>query len=182
MRVIGGSAKGAKLKAVPGDTTRPILDRVKTTLFDILRPKIQQASFLDLFGGSGGVGIEALSQGAASCIFLDTAAPAVGVIKDNLAHCKLNNKAEVKQMDAFTFLRNTAKSFDFIFVAPPQYKNLWIEAMQMIAERPHLVNAGGQIIAQIDPKEYEELSLSVFAEADKRKIGNTYLVFYNKCG
>ena len=180
MRVIGGSAKGCKLKSVPGDTTRPILDRVKTTLFDILRPRITDCSWLDLFGGSGSVGIEALSQGAKSCVLLDLEPKAVSTIKANLEHCKLSDKATVRNMDAFSYLRNCQKSFDFIYVAPPQYKNLWVEAVQMIAERPQLINSGGQIIVQIDPKEYEELNLTLFSEADLRKIGNTYLIFYDK--
>jgi 16S rRNA (guanine(966)-N(2))-methyltransferase RsmD len=84
MRVIAGTAKGRKLLAVPGDGTRPILDRVKTPLFDILRPEIQGARVLDLFAGSGAVGIEALSQGAAHCTFLDLSRPAIDTIKANL--------------------------------------------------------------------------------------------------
>jgi 16S rRNA (guanine966-N2)-methyltransferase len=162
MRVIGGSAKGRLLKAVPGDGTRPILDRVKVPLFDILRPSLPGMRLLDLFAGTGSVGIEALSQGAESCVFLDTNAKAVQTIKHNLD------------------LRNSTKSFDLIYVAPPQYKGIWIEAMKHIAERPNLISENGIVIVQIDPKEYEELSLSLLRETEQRKYGSTVLVFYRK--
>jgi 16S rRNA (guanine966-N2)-methyltransferase len=178
MRVIGGTAKGRALKAVPGDSTRPILDRVKVPLFDILRPRLDGISVLDLFGGTGSVGIEALSQGAQHCVFLDTNAHAVATIKHNLAITDLSEKAEVRHTDAFIYLKNTTKSFDLIYIAPPQYKGIWIEAMRLIAERPHLVKAGGQVIVQIDPKEYEALDLATLKEAQSRKYGSSILVFY----
>jgi 16S rRNA (guanine966-N2)-methyltransferase len=178
MRVIGGTAKGRLLKAVPGDGTRPILDRVKVPLFDILRPSLPGMRLLDLFAGTGSVGIEALSQGAESCVFLDTNAKAVQTIKHNLEVTDLVQKGEVRHTDAFGYLRNTTKSFDLIYVAPPQYKGIWIEAMKHIAERPNLLTKDGSVIVQIDPKEYEELSLSLLHETEQRKYGSTVLVFY----
>lgn len=181
MRVVSGKAKGRKLLPVPGDTTRPILDRVKTALFDTLRPKIQGSTVLDLFAGSGSVGIEALSQGASFCVFLDLAKPAVEVIKKNLEITKLTEQAEVRNMDAFTYLKNTSKTFDLIYVAPPQYKGIWSETLRTIAERPHLLNKDGIIIAQLDPDEYETLPLVSFAEQEQRKYGNTLLIFWQKC-
>jgi 16S rRNA (guanine(966)-N(2))-methyltransferase RsmD len=179
MRVIGGTAKGRLLKAVPGDGTRPILDRVKTPLFDILRPTLSGAVILDLFAGTGAVGIEALSQGAQSCVFLDTNAKAVATIRDNLGTCGLLDKAEVRHTDAFIFLKNSVKRFDLVYVAPPQYKGIWIEAMRTIAERPQLLSETGQIIVQIDPTEYEPLELETLKETQQRKYGNTILVFYS---
>jgi 16S rRNA (guanine966-N2)-methyltransferase len=180
MRVVAGTARGTKLLAVPGDTTRPILDRVKTSLFDILRPRIEGVTWLDIFGGSGSVAIEALSQGASKATILDLEPKAIETIKKNLTLTHLSEKAEVRLTDCFTYLRNCQKSFDFIFVAPPQYKNLWIESVQTIAERPHLINDGGQMIVQIDPREYEPCSTLTFTEADRRKYGNTELVFFDK--
>lgn len=179
MRVIGGTAKGRALKSVPGDSTRPILDRVKTPLFDVLRPDLPGMRILDLFGGTGAVGIEALSQGAEHCVFLDTNARAVETIKSNLETTGLKDKAEVRHTDAFVYLKNSTKSFDLVYVAPPQYEGIWIEAMRTIAERPHLVAPGGMIIVQIDPKEYEQLNLHTFTEAKQRRYGNTVLVFYS---
>ncbi len=178
MRVVAGTAKGTKLLSVPGDTTRPILDRVKTALFDILRPRIREARVLDVFAGSGSVGIEALSQGAAHCVFLDLAKAAVSTIRKNLEATHLSEKAQVRNADAFLYLRKDPEAFDLIYVAPPQFKNLWVEAMQIIAERPAVLKGDGLIVVQIDPKEYEELSLKNFAETRQKKYGNTLLVFY----
>jgi 16S rRNA (guanine(966)-N(2))-methyltransferase RsmD len=152
---------------------------VKVPLFDILRPSLEGISMLDLFGGTGAVGIEALSQGAAHCVFLDTNARAVATIKDNLKTTGLAEQGEVRHTDAFVYLRNCAKSFDLIFVAPPQYKGVWIEAMRTIAERPHLLADGGSVIVQIDPKEYEELELGQLSKTQERRYGNTILVFYS---
>ena len=182
MRVIGGTAKGKKLKSVPGEGTRPILDRIKVPLFDILRPKIANMRVLDLFAGTGAVGIEALSQGAEHCVFLDLNAKAVQTIKENLDNAGLTSKAEVKHMDAFGYLKRVSKSFDLIYVAPPQYEGLWIEAVRTIAERIYLVKPKGQVIVQIDPKEYEKLNLTELEETEQRKYGNTLLVFYERAG
>jgi len=178
MRVISGSAKGRVLKAVPGDSTRPILGRVKVPLFDILRPHLSGATVLDLFGGTGQIGIEALSQGADHCVFLDTNARAVATIKENLILTQLSEKAEVRHTDAFIYLKNSAKSFDLIFIAPPQYKGIWIEAIRCIAERPHLLTPTGKVVVQIDPQEYEPLELVSLREDSQRKYGNTLFVFY----
>src|SRR6059058_5044469 len=104
MRVVGGSARGKRLLVVPGRGTRPILDRVKTSLFDILRPRIAGMEMLDLFAGSGSVGIEALSQGAAFCTFLDLGRQAVATIERNLANTGFSDRAEVRRMDAFEYL------------------------------------------------------------------------------
>jgi 16S rRNA (guanine966-N2)-methyltransferase len=178
MRVISGTAKGLKLKAVPGDTTRPILDRVKVPLFDILRSHLEGITVLDLFAGTGQIGIECLSQGANHCIFLDLAQPAIETIKDNLTHTKLLDRAEVRRTDAFTYLRNCQKSFDLIYVAPPQFQELWTQALHTIAERPKLLNKNALVVAQIDNKEYETLQLSCLQEFDRRSYGSTTLVFY----
>lgn len=180
MRVVGGSARGRALKSVPGETTRPILDRVKTALFDILRPQLQQKTFLDLFAGSGSVGIEALSQGAKHATFTDIAPLAVKTIKENLAATNLSSQAEVRQNDAFSFLRNSNKEFDLIFIAPPQYKGLWLEAVKTLAERPQRLSEGGLAIVQIDPVEYEKFESPMLHEEDLRKYGNTNLLFYRK--
>jgi 16S rRNA (guanine(966)-N(2))-methyltransferase RsmD len=178
MRVISGSARGKTLLSVPGDTTRPILDRVKKPLFDILRPTIEGTLWLDLFAGSGGVGIEALSEGAGHCTFTDLEPKAVVTIKKNLENTGLSTKAEVYNSDAFQFLRRAKKAYDYIYVAPPQYKGLWSEAMMNIAERTHLLSPRGRVIVQIDPKEYEELSLNTLQKIEERKYGKTLLVFY----
>ncbi|MBN8548584.1 MAG: 16S rRNA (guanine(966)-N(2))-methyltransferase RsmD [Deltaproteobacteria bacterium] len=180
MRVVAGTARGKKLSAVPGDSTRPILDRVKTALFDILRPHIQGMRILDVFAGSGGVGIEALSQGAAHCTFIDLNNNAFKTIKQNLEATKLAAQAAVYNTDAFSFLRRTTETFDLVYIAPPQYEGLWIEALRTLAERPELVSPQGMIVVQIDPKEYEPVALAAFSEERQKKYGNTLLVFYRR--
>ena len=136
MRVVGGSARGKNLLLVPGRDTRPITDRVKTSLFDILRPRLEGVVMLDLFAGTGSVGIEALSQGAAHCTFIDADDRAITVVNKNLAHTGLAGRAVVKRADALVFLRKTETTFDLIYVAPPQYKKLWIDSLRRISERP----------------------------------------------
>jgi 16S rRNA (guanine966-N2)-methyltransferase len=178
VRVVSGKAKGRNLLAVPGDTTRPILDRVKTALFDVLRPTLPGTSILDLFAGSGSVGIEALSQGAEHCTFIDLARAATETIRKNLATTGLTEQAEVRNTDAFLFLEKNQRAFDLIYIAPPQYKALWVEALRALAERPETLSPNGQIIVQIDPEEYEPVELSNFQEVSKRTYGKTVLVFF----
>jgi 16S rRNA (guanine(966)-N(2))-methyltransferase RsmD len=180
MRIIGGTAKGRKLKAVPGSTTRPILDRVRTSLFDILRPNLTDTIWLDLFAGTGSVGIEALSQGAKHCTFTDLADLAVQTINENLENTELKSKATVKKMDAFRFIKHCNESYDYIYIAPPQYQNIWEQAIYAVAERPEMLKSNGSIIIQIDPKEYSPLALTNFQETEQRKYGNTLLVFYKR--
>jgi 16S rRNA (guanine(966)-N(2))-methyltransferase RsmD len=188
MRVVAGSGRGKKLLVVPGHGTRPILDRVKTSLFDILRPRIPGMNVLDLFAGSGSVGIEALSQGAAHATFIDATHKAIATIKSNLASTGFSDRAEVRHTDAFGFLRGTKESFDLIYIAPPQYKDLWVKAMQQLAGRVELLHrpsaesegppACGLAIVQIDPREYRSLDLGEIRETRQERYGNTLLVFF----
>src|SRR3954467_11754016 len=120
LRVISGSAKGRRLKDVPGDTTRPVTDRVKEALFSILYRDVEESVWWDLFGGTGAVGIEALSRGAALVRFSDLNRLPVEVIKSNLQACGLSAKAEVRRGDAFGMLSNMPdRAFDYIYIAPP---------------------------------------------------------------
>lgn len=188
MRVVGGSAKGKKLLMVPGHGTRPIMDRVKTSLFDMLRPRIEGMHVLDLFAGSGSVGIEALSQGAAHCTFIDAGKKAVATIKQNLAATGLSSRAQVRHTDAFAYLKGTDEAFDLIYVAPPQHQHLWEQAVHLIAARPSLVRSAigdpgeeafpGLVIAQIDPREYVALEVPGLSETRQRRYGNTLIVVF----
>ena len=179
LRVISGSAKGLRLKTVPGDTTRPITDLVKEALFNILGDEVLGIQVLDLFGGTGAVGIEALSRGAASALFLDKSRLAVRTIQENLRETKLSAKAQILHMDAFTFMTQApSRSFDLIYVAPPQYKEMWQKAMDLLDLQPELLSAEGQIIVQINPVEWQERAYQHFSEFDSRKYGDTLLVFF----
>jgi len=177
-RVIAGSAKGRKLKLVPGDTTRPIMDRVKEALFSILSRVTLDANFIDLFAGTGAVGIEALSRGAAHCTFVDLAPAAVMTVKENLAVTGLADRATVLKANAFDFLKRPPLAADIVYIAPPQYKHLWSEALRALDEAPEWVAEDGLIIVQIDPTEQTAVALKHFAPYDERRYGSTLLWFF----
>ena len=178
MRVIAGKAKGRKLRSVPGDITRPVTDLVKESLFNILGGEIVDALFLDLFAGTGSVGIEALSHGARRAVFVERNRRAVETIKENLKITGLATQAEVIRDDVFRFLaREPAEKFDLIYIAPPQYKGLWSKTLLVLDEKDFLAE-GGLAIAQIYPKEYTDLELKNLDLVDQRKYGSTLLCFY----
>ncbi len=194
MRVISGTARGRKLKKVPGDSTRPIMDRVKENLFNLLRDEIADLRWLDLFAGTGQVGIEALSRGAAEVVFIDTVQVAIRTIEANLRHTQLAENGIVIRSDAFAYLKRGGKRlvpssdyfqsaewepFDLIYVAPPQYQRLWVQALQQIDKTTSdLLTEDGIVVVQIDPKESEELTLKNLSIYDQRKYGNTLLIFF----
>jgi 16S rRNA (guanine(966)-N(2))-methyltransferase RsmD len=181
MRVITGKAKGRKLQSVPGGGTRPITDRAKTALFNILGNWIEGARVLDLFGGTGAVGIECLSRGASFAQFNDMNRKAVETIWANLRHCRLDEQAAVYQGDSFQFMqRYRGEPFDLIYIAPPQYQGLWSKALQLIDNRPELLSQYGTVIVQIHPKEESEVMLQRLQAYDKRKYGSVMLIFFAK--
>jgi len=184
LRVIAGSAKGRKLKLVPGDTTRPIMDRVKEALFNIIGRDIYDAVFLDLFAGTGSVGIEALSRGAAKAIFLDLEPKAIKTIQDNLSAAKLAEKAVVKRTDALKWVAQApTEVYDFVYIAPPQYKSLWLDVLKILdANEAWIKNTEIQFIVQIDPTEEVTVEFKHLQTVDRRKYGNTLLWFFTSKG
>lgn len=179
MRVIAGSARGHRLLSVPGDGTRPITDRAKEALFSILGDWIVGTRVLDLFGGTGAVGIEALSRGAAFAHFIDRNRKAVQTIEANLAHCKFERQANVAVGDSFAFLESyRGDPFDLIYVAPPQYQGMWHKALTLIDQRPNLLAPFGAAIVQIHPREDQAVALSFLEEYDRRQYGSVQLMFY----
>lgn len=185
LRVISGKAKGRRLRAVPGDTTRPITDRTKESLFNIIGVDIEDSRFLDLFAGTGAVGIEALSRGARLARFIDTVQPAIQTIRDNLKSTGLEYAAEIRKMDAFKLIESKPEGeFDYIYVAPPQYKEIWKNILIKIDANISWLAEDGWVIVQIHPIEFEDLegaeglkNLEIF---DRRKYGSTLLVFYQQ--
>ena len=185
LRIIGGKARGRRIRAVPGDTTRPITDRVREALFNILGADIQGASFLDLFAGTGSVGIEALSRGASQACFVDVNRLPIGTVRDNLKATDLVEGAEVLQMDAFVFLeRSAGRMFDYVYIAPPQYKSLWKRALSVVDANPSILSDDAWVIVQIHPVELEPLTgedrLDNLVEFDRRQYGSTLLLFYER--
>jgi 16S rRNA (guanine(966)-N(2))-methyltransferase RsmD len=184
MRVIAGTAKGKKLKAVPSEETRPITDRAKEALFSILGNWIIEARVLDLFSGTGAVGIEALSRGAGQVTFIDNSPLATRTIGENLRTTGLASRAYVKRVDVFKFLDQPPPDlapFDLIYVAPPQYKEMWSKVLERLDGRlDQWLLPDGAVIAQIHPIEYRELALERLALYDERKYGSTLLCFYER--
>ncbi len=181
LRVISGSAKGRKLKSVPGDTTRPVMDRVKEALFNILAGDVIDSNWWDLFGGTGAIGIEALSRGAAFVRFTDLNREPVETIKENVEHCRFSKQAEIRKGDAFSMLSAPAdRQFEYIYIAPPQYKEMWINALKLVDENVEWLSEDGTAIVQIDPTEYQEVELKYLKETEQRKYGSTLIVFYDR--
>lgn len=181
LRVISGSARGRRLKSVPGDTTRPITDRVKEALFNILAGDVVDSTWWDLFAGTGSVGIEALSRGASLVRFSDLNRAPIETVKWNLEHCKFTEHAEIRRGDAFAMLAaHPDKQFEFIYIAPPQHKDMWSRALLALDANPDWLTDTGWAIVQIAPKEFQELELFHLEEMDKRKYGSTLLVFFGQ--
>ena len=181
LRVISGTAKGRKLKDVPGDTTRPVTDRVKEALFNILAGDVQDSAWWDLFGGTGAIGIEALSRGATFVRFSELNRQPIETIRWNLAHCGMTDRAEIRRGDAFSMLAATPdREFDYVYIAPPQYKGMWSRALLALDANPGWLGEGAWVIAQIHPREFQPIELTNLVKFDERKYGSTLLVFYEK--
>jgi 16S rRNA (guanine(966)-N(2))-methyltransferase RsmD len=179
IRVVSGVAKGQRLLPVPGEGTRPIRDQVKEALFNILAALVEDSRFLDLFAGTGSVGIEALSRGAASATFVESQPGAAQVIRRNLELTGFTDRARVIQADVFaTLAGRSTEAFDLVYVAPPQYAGTWSRALAALDGREDWLNPDAWVVAQIHPKEYEPLSLGRLREVDRRKYGRTMLVFF----
>lgn len=179
MRVISGSAKGRKLGSVPGDSTRPITDRVKESLFNIIGVEIQNSTFLDLFAGTGSVGIEALSRGAEAAVFVDLNRRAIKTVRANLKLTQLADRAQVIQGNAFSFLEGQVnQQFDYIYIAPPQYKGMWLKALELLDAHAAWLSPDGWVIVQIHPRELTAFTLDHLVEFDRRSYGSTALLFF----
>ena len=178
--MIAGKAKGRKLKSVPGPGTRPITDRAKTALFNILGADVVGARFLDLFAGTGGVGIEALSRGATQAVFVERGRLALRTIRENLAHTGLERNAHVVRADVFEYLSRSPTGFDYVYIAPPQYKGLWAKTLAVLDRQPDWLTEDGWAIAQIHPREYHPLELTHLVLFDQRTYGSVMLCFYRK--
>jgi len=179
MRVIAGAVKGRRLLAVPGEGTRPITDRAKEALFSILGDLVVGARVLDLFAGTGGVAIEALSRGAASATLVDLEPRAVATIRQNLARTGFEGAARVVRGDAFAVIgKESGAGYDLIYIAPPQYRGQWRRALEAVDRAPGLLADDGLVVVQIHPREEEPVVLTRLQEVDRRRYGSVRLLFY----
>lgn len=149
MRVISGKARGLKLICPAGDDTRPTLDRVKEALFSMLLPYLNESSVLDLFAGSGALGIEALSRGAKKAVFIDSSKTAIECVKKNLCAARMENSATVIMSSSENYLNKSTEKFDIIFLDPPYAKRLYEHTLSLI-EKYNLLAESGVIVVEWD--------------------------------
>lgn len=183
MRVVAGKARSLQLMTVPGLDVRPTTDRIKETLFNMITNEVPGSRFLDLFAGSGGIGIEALSRGAEHAVFVDKNRAAVQCIRKNLEHVKMSTEATVLQMDvvsAIAQLEQRKESFDVIFMDPPYDCQLEKEVLLRLADSP-LVTEDTLIIVEASlATEFEYLEKSGFRIRKDKLYKTNHHVFIEK--
>ncbi len=180
LRVIAGEFRGRRLDRIEGMEIRPTSDKVKESLFNILGETVIDSSFLDLFGGTGGIGIEALSRGAKHVVFIDSSIKSIKVLKGNLEHMKIQEGAEVYNTDYETAIKKlhiNNKQFDIIFIDPPYSKGMAQNALVCIAANPILAD-DGLIIAEHDTKDAMPDKVGNLVLYRVKQYSNTSLSFY----
>ena len=184
MRVISGTARGTKLNSIDSPSTRPTLDRVKESLFNIIQNKIEDSIILDLFAGSEAIGIEFISRGAKKAFFCEKYHEATQMIKQNLKKTAFENKSEIFEEDytkCLTKLYKRDVKFDIIFIDPPYKANIAADAVKQIISLD-LLQKNGIIIVETDEKERDlkELEILQVEVYDLRKYGRAHLIFLNR--
>ena len=179
MRVITGKARGVVLKTPDGMETRPTSDRVKEALFSIINFDIPNAVVLDLFGGTGQLGIEALSRGAKSAVFVDAGDPACKLIKENLRRTKLEGQGKVVRSDYLQYLRTCHDKFDIIFLDPP-YAEVFLENSLKKLSEIDILQSGGIIVCERPLGKELPWELPGYSRSKDYKYGNTLLTLYRK--
>ena len=181
MRVITGSARGVQLLTPEGEQTRPTTDRVKEALFSIIQFEIEGRSVLDLFAGTGQLGIEALSRGAKDAVFVDNRSDAVKLIRENLRKTKFLDQGTVFTGDYATFLQTTKQKFDLIFLDPPYAESFLENALKRISAID-IVKDGGIIICERPVEKVLSQELSGFTRSKDYRYGKTVITLYRKTG
>lgn len=181
MRVITGKARGVALKTPDGMVTRPTADRVKEALFSIIQFDLPGAKVLDLFGGTGQLGIEALSRDAASAVFVDELDQACKLIKENLRRTKLEENARVVRSDYLSFLNSCREKFDMIFLDPP-YAEIFLENSLKRITEIDILQSGGIIVCERPLGKELSLDFDGYSRSKDYKYGKTLLTLYRKDG
>ena len=176
MRILLGKRKGKKLKSIEGHKVRPLMGRVKKSLFDIIKDRIEESAFLDLFSGVGSVGIEALSRGAESVHFVEKDPECAEVILKNLKMCGFEKSSDIFIGDVFQFDSRNRK-YDLIFLGPPYKENLVEKVLHIIGERSFL-KKGGWVICQHHYKEKVNDRCGNLVQFRQKKYGITILTFF----
>ncbi len=182
MRIISGKARGTKLYTLEGLTTRPTLDRVKESIFNIIQSKIQDSTVLDLFAGSGAIGLEMVSRGASKAILCDKSKDAIEIIEKNIEKTHMKDKVELYNLD-FENCIDKVKTikFDIIYLDPPYNTNYISKALDKIVDLD-IVKQEGLIIVETDdePRILKEIDKIKVKIVDKRKYGRATIIFLNK--
>lgn len=183
MRVISGTAKGTKLNTISDLSTRPTLDRVKEPLFSIIQTYLQEANVLDLFAGSGALGIEALSRGAGHCTFCDKSFKSIQMLKENIKKTKMEHKSTILSQDYKKCLEGLKETFDIIFIDPPYKQDIAVDAIKRILHLGLLAKEG-IIILETDEeeRELEELEKIEVEVYNRKKYGRVKLLFLRERG
>ncbi len=179
MRVITGKARGVVLRTPDGMKTRPTTDRVKEALFSVIQFDLHASNVLDLFAGTGQLGIEALSRGATSAVFVDYQEDACRLIKENLRRTKLESCARVVRSDYMAYLRSTHEKFSIIFLDPP-YSEVFLEnALKMITEID-ILQSGGIIVTERPRGKELSCDFEGFIRSKDYKYGSTLITLFRK--
>ena len=180
MRVISGIARGRKLSSFKGSYIRPTSDRAKESLFNVLRDKVEGSAFLDLFAGSGSIGIEASSRGAENVVFVENHVTSIALIKKNLAKCDfLKLHIDVIQKDVLIYLTTARKKFDIIFIDPP-YKTDLAEISLLSLNKKNLLKPNGIIVLEQYYKKAINHEINGLQCVKKKKIGDSAFSFFHK--
>ena len=180
MRVIAGEFRGRRLDPIEGTDIRPTSDRVKESLFNILGDAVVDSVFLDLFSGTGGVGIEALSRGAKHVVFIDTSLKSIKVLQGNLNHLNIKDNVEVFQKEyttAISKLYKYNKQFDIIFIDPPYSIGMAQNVLELLDKNP-IFSQSGLIIVEHDSKDEMPRRIGKLYLHRIKQYGNTSLSFY----
>lgn len=179
MRIISGTARGTRLYTLEGQTTRPTLDRVKESIFNIIQNEIPNSIFLDLFSGSGSIGLEAASRGAKKVILCDKSKDAIKIISKNIEKTHLSKKVELYNLDYELLLKTKVReNLDIVYIDPPYDSDFAIKSVEILINKK-LVNENSIIIIETDneKKILEGLEKKQVEITDERKYGRAVLIF-----
>ncbi|MBO7179534.1 MAG: 16S rRNA (guanine(966)-N(2))-methyltransferase RsmD [Clostridia bacterium] len=176
MRVITGSQRGRKLMTLEGDSVRPTTDKVKESIFNIIQFDVPDAKVIDLFAGSGQLGIEALSRGAESCVFVDSSSKSIAVVEENLKITDFREKAKTVRSDSLSYLDRVIEEYDIALLDPPYKAGLMEDAIERVA--PH-ISENGVIVCETGSEEVLPENVDGFT-SKRYKYGKIALTVYRK--
>ena len=180
MRVVSGNLRGMKLNTIEGETTRPTRDIVKEALFSIIQSYVQDAVFLDLFAGSGAIGIEALSRGAKNAIFVDLNPKCVAVIRENVQKGKLSDISRIYNTDYKMALKKLkGETINIIYIDPPYHKDMGVDAIERISEYDLLAD-NGLIVIETDTNDEVTDCIGKFEKFNYKRYGRNILSLYRR--